>query len=332
MTPQKSTRPWLSLIVASCLSACWPLQASVSNAAKTKASDKLLSVTIPYLSSDHLGHSSYQLELLKLALEASKQPGETIQVQQASHPQTQAREIAELRKGQQLDLLWTMTSRERESALRVIRIPLLKGLLGQRIFLIHRDRIKDFSHIQSLQQLQQLAAGQVSHWPDTEILLHNGLDVTTSANFSQLFNMLENGRFDYFPRGATEAWHELQAHADKPLMIEPNLLLSYTAPMYFFVSPNNPQLAQRVETGLESMLADGSFDQHFYNHPSIRFALKNINLKQRRTFKLINPLLPAKTPVDVKRYWLDLDTLNRHTHRALSHKSSASNVGLDTKP
>ncbi len=291
------TRKWLTVIAISLL-------LSLGGAASTLAAS--IAVRIPQQPANSLGHNSYILELLELALEASKQESEIIDIRQNDHDLTQARQIAELRRGEKLDLIWTMSSINREAVIRPIRIPLLKGILGQRVFLVHEDRVAEFQSITHLQQLKDFTAGQGSHWPDTPILRHNGLSVITTTHYSLLFDMLAGGRFDYFPRGANEAWQEIDAHQKKPLVVEPTLMLSYIAPMYFFVSPDNESLAARIETGLEKMYDDGSFDRHFFQHPSISTMLKNIHIDERHIFRLDNPLLPKKTPVDIERYWLPL--------------------------
>lgn len=272
-----------------------------------QASDpKKIVVTTPFQPDTSLGHNSYILNLLKLALERSKKADEVIELRQSQTHLTQARQIAELQRNGELDLLWTMTSIQREAVIRPVRIPILKGLLGQRVFLIRKDRAKDFSGITTLPELADLMAGQGSHWPDTPILRHNGLSVVTTTNYQLLFDMLAGGRFDYFPRGANEAWQELAAHPKKPLQVEPSILLSYIAPMYFFVHPDNQDLAERLQAGMTAMYQDGSFDRHFYEHPSIAKMIKGIDMRNRRVFELHNPLLPEETPVDIEHYWLKL--------------------------
>ncbi len=288
----------------------------LSLAAASSALAATVVVRIPLQPANSLGHNSYILELLELALETSKQDLETIEIRQHNHDITQARQIAELRRGQELDLIWTMSSINREAVIRPIRIPLLKGILGQRVFLVRKDRAEDFQSITHLQQLKRFTAGQGSHWPDTPILRHNGLSVVTTTHYSLLFDMLAGGRFDYFPRGANEAWQEIKVHQKKSLIVEPTLMLSYIAPMYFFVSPNNEKLAARIETGLEKMYDDGSFDRHFFQHPSISTMLKNVNIDERHVFALDNPLLPKKTPIDIERYWLALSKKSLRVQQA----------------
>ncbi|AFU97594.1 substrate-binding periplasmic protein [Simiduia agarivorans] len=281
-----------------------PCLAMATTAASDSPPQVTLEVNIPRGEISNSGHLSYVIALLQLALEKSKQPHERIELVPIEEDLTQARLIAELIRSPDLDVIWTMTSREREALIRPIRIPILKGLLGQRVFLIRADRQAEFSRIKTIAQLAQLRAGQGSHWPDTEILRANGLNVHTSPHYELLFTMLKGGRFDYFPRGINEAWPELAAHPDEGLAIESELLLQYPAPMYFFVKHEDSALAQRIEKGLNMIIDSGEMDTLFLNHPSIKPVLESAALTNRRVFMLNNPTLPEQTPLHDRRLWI----------------------------
>lgn len=290
--------PFIVLLLFSSLTLA---ETTTTNGTDTQST---LVVHIPRGEISNGGHLSYVISLLQLALEKSKQPNETIKLVPITEDLTQARLIAELIRSPDLDVIWTMTSREREALIRPIRIPILKGLLGQRVFLIRQDRQADFSRIKTIAQLAALRAGQGSHWPDTEILRANGLNVHTSPHYELLFTMLKGGRFDYFPRGINEAWPELLAHPDEGMAVESDLLLQYPAPMYFFVKHGDTALAQRIETGLQQLIENGEMDQLFLNHPSIKPVLESAELANRRVFMLRNPTLPDATPLNDPRLWI----------------------------
>lgn len=244
----------------------------------------------------------YMVKLLQLALNRSRKNDESFYITPEAKSSTQGRLIANIKRGA-LDVIWTMTSLDREASMLPIRIPLLKGLLGQRVFLIKAEQQVQFDSIRTLQDLQQLTAGQGSHWPDTDILRQNGLRVVTSANYELLFTMLKGDRFDYFPRGLNEAWEELEVRNNEGIAVEKNLLLSYVAPKYFFVQKRNFALAKRITDGLEAMVKDGSFDNYFNNHPITVNLLQKADLKHRRIFFLENKALPPLTPIHDRRYW-----------------------------
>ena len=59
---------------------------------------------------------------------------------------------------------------EAERALNVVRIPINRGLIGYRVFIIQKDRQADFDRVRSLADLKALTGGQGLGWIDTEIM------------------------------------------------------------------------------------------------------------------------------------------------------------------
>ena len=247
--------------------------------------------------------NAYFISLLKLALDKTVDDYGRYVLEPSSEPMNQGRGISLLSAGEQIDVIWSMTSRAREQQLIPVRIPLLKGLMGYRIFIIRAEDEVWFSKIKTLDQLRELRIGQGHDWPDVDILRANGLRVETTTEYEKLFQMLQAGRFDFFPRALNEPWEEVQAHKELNLEVEKGLLLYYPTANYFFVNKNNSALAGRIESGLERAIADGSFDALFNSHPINAYALDHAHLGQRRMLKLINPLLPAETPLGRKELW-----------------------------
>lgn len=244
----------------------------------------------------------YPIKLLTLALQQS---GKDYQLQSSEKSLLQLRSLKSMELGRNIDVVWTETSAEREKRLRPIRIPIDKGGLGWRIFLIRSTDIDRFAAINSVQELQALRAGQVHDWPDVDVLWVNGLKVVTSSSYIGLFKMLAAGRIDYFPRSVGEVWLEQKFHAEKALAVDQNILLVYPTALYFFVNKDNHELAQDIEQGLETLIASGEFDRLFTLHYG-EF-LKRANVSERKVFKLVNPVLPDTMPLDRKELWLSLE-------------------------
>lgn len=249
----------------------------------------------------------YFATLLTLALEASKAENEVIDIVFSERDYSQARWINLLQNDKRDLVIWTMTDKKREQQLRPIRIPLFKGLFGYRVLLIRKGEQARFDGVNQLGDLAKLLAGQGTHWPDTGIMLHNGLRVTTSETTESLFRMLSAGRFDYFPRGISEAWFELKQRNETDLVVEQNLLLYYPTAVYYFVNKENEALAKRIESGLETMIDNGQFDQFFYHHPRTSSGLEKLH--GRKILQLENPDLPDTLPVGNPRYWIDLSSM-----------------------
>ncbi|MBQ1783557.1 MAG: diguanylate cyclase [Gammaproteobacteria bacterium] len=216
----------------------------------------------------------------------------------------QGRLVEELKSGA-ISVMWAGTQPQYEEELRPIHFPVLKGLLGYRIFIIRAGDQHRFSQVNTFDQLKRLTAGQGAFWADTEILRSAGIPVITSVKYPGLFHMLDGGRFDYFPRGAHEPWSELVNNRTLPLEVEKELCVYYPLPMYFFVARNNEALAKRIEDGLEQALTDGSFDRYFFANPTIQDVLSKANLQQRRQFRITNPSLSPQTPLDRSELWFD---------------------------
>lgn len=257
---------------------------------------------------DNSEPQNYYLDLLRLALEESKAPDEEIVFRHARWPYSQARWVYLLQHDTGNQVIWTMTSKHRESLLLPVRIPLFRGLFGKRVFIIRKKDQERFDKVNTLEDLGQLVAGQGMHWPDVDVLQANNLRVTTANRSGSLIKMLKAQRFDYYPRAVTEAWHELSNLDDDELVVERGLMLEYPTAVYFFVSPKNKALAERIETGLARLIKDGRFDTFFNEHPRVKQGLAELNAGPRRLIQLKNPGLPDIWPPPGARYWLEKDS------------------------
>jgi len=249
--------------------------------------------------------NEYFVKLLTLALEKTTSKNNFISLKPVASMQ-QGRALHQLAQGKNVDIVWTVTSIEREEQLLPIRVPLLKGLLGHRVLIIRADDEEKFSQVNSLTDLLHYTAGQGHDWPDTQILQANKVEVTTASTYNGLFGMLLAGRFDFFPRGINEAWQEVDLQENPRLIVEKSLLLYYPSPIYFFVNNNSKAMANRIEKGLQLAIADGSFDQLFYSHSAHQKMFALSQLKQRQVINLQNPLLPMLTPLSNEKLWYQI--------------------------
>jgi len=217
---------------------------------------------------------------------------------------TQGRYVDDVISGK-VDIMWAATDQDIENKLQPVRIPLLKGLLGHRIFLIHKGDQAKFDRVKTFADLQRIRLGQGTTWADTKILEANKLTVVKTNKYPSLLHMLDGGRFDAFPRGVQEPWSEVNSVQGLELEVEKRIMLVYKMPFYLFVSKDNKALAHDLEAGLTRAIEDGSFNDVFFNDPSVKDVLAKANMKNRRIFKLDNPTLSKETPVDRKELWFD---------------------------
>jgi len=229
----------------------------------------------------------YYASLLKLALDKSD---EKLFAQPSPNASGIARAFTRLAQRDGVDVMWAPATQQLDREFLRIRVPLDKGLLGWRLFLVRSSDAQSFADIRTLEQLAARPAGQVAEWLDTDILGVNGLPVVKTMRYKDLFNMLVVRRFDYLPRGIAEIRAEAAAHARLGLQIEPRIALHYPMCAYFYVARQNTWLARHLETGLRRAQKDGSFERLFrqFNEASIQAA----GLKQRLVLELQNPFAP----------------------------------------
>jgi len=243
-------------------------------------------------------HHAYPLALLKMSV--SKTEGE-LRLEPSEIFMNQGRAIKQLEANRDIDILWTMTSEDREKELQAIRVPIYKGLIGWRVFLMNSSPKVDLSRPIPLTQLKKLAIIQGHDWPDTSILQHNLFNVHSGPSYEGLFKILQYGRADLFPRSIIEVWDELKIHESSKLQLEQHTLINYPTASYFFVSKLNTQLAKKIGAGLQMALDDGSFDTLFQRHFSEK--IQQAKLGSRKQYRLLNPLLPEATPIENSQLW-----------------------------
>ena len=253
---------------------CWLLMLGVTPGGATESEP----LRVRYLQQpEDAVRYTYQYRLIAELMARTEARFGPYQLQPYTGKMTSRRLNNEAIRGERINLMWSDAGHPNlDSQMIRIPFPLLKGLLGYRIFLIRKEDQPRFAAIRSLEELKQLRLGQGANWGDIKIYRHNGFDVTTGKDYQHLFHMLVSGRFDYFPRGVNEAPLEYAAQHERhpELTIEQTLLLVYRYPVFFYVSRNNPALAQAKLPG-------------------------------RRIFYLDNPFLPDDTPLDRPELWLN---------------------------
>lgn len=209
----------------------------------------------------------------------------------------QGRALLELEKADStlVDIANVATSKERESELTAIPIPIDGGLLGFRVCVVLRDSLSLFESVKTIDDLRArgIRVGQGFHWPDTDVLEANGIPVVTHARYEILFRMLRSHRFECFARGVSEVLYDLELENDPNLVIEPNLMLAYPMPSYFFVGPDDQKTAERIKLGMDRAILDGSFAR-FLNDYYGR-ALRDLKLERRTVLVLDNPFLTEES-------------------------------------
>lgn len=173
-----------------------------------------------------------------------------------------------------------------------IPFPILRNILGYRVFFIKAERQDEFRTIHDNAALESYSFGIALGWNDKIILEHAGLEVYEETNYETLYRALEEGYYDIFSRGVNEIIGEYETYKDQypDLHIEDSILLYYPLPRYFWFSKSERGLflKERVEVGLKRIAEDGTFYELFDSY----FAemLKELNLEKRTLIRLENPI------------------------------------------
>jgi hypothetical protein len=250
----------------------------------------------------------YDWAVLRMALQktaARYGAFELHQSSQAMSPQRVSQEL--LTPGGRINVFARATSPELEQQFLPVRLPIDRGLLGYRMFLVRDEDLPRFAAVRKLDDLRTLRAGQGKDWIDVPLLRGAGLTVVEGTSYAGLFAMLNAGRFDWFSRGIDEAQREWQERRSTypGMAIEPTLLLQYPLPLYFFLrrDAEGKQLARRIAAGMEMMIKDGSLNALFQQYKGD--SIKAAGLSRRRVLHLKNPHLTPETPLSRGELWFN---------------------------
>lgn len=258
-----------------------------------------LTITYPRPIDDSDARAQYPIALLKLALDKT---GVNYELRPSDRILLTGKAMRQLRENREVNVVWSMTDSQREKELTPIRIPIAKGLIGLRVFVINENKKTKFDDVLSLTDMRKLIPIQGEEWPDTKILQANGFNVFTVPEFREAYDMIKQGKGDFFPRSVMEVDAELEVEGRRNnLYLEPSMALYYPTAMYYFVSSSNKTLANLIETGLNRAIEDGSFDALFES--TYAPILASLGVNERKIFTLENPLLPIETPLTNSALW-----------------------------
>lgn len=193
-------------------------------------------------------------------------------------------------------LFVTVAGNQKFKAHEIIMIskPIAKNLLGYRIPIIKKSNATIFGKIKETQQLQNQLHGIPVSWSDATIFRHNDFKVAEEGDFETIFERLDAGKFDYVTFGANEVISVFESRAAKfkSLQIDSNLLFFYPFPLVFYVNPTMPDLAKRIDVGMQNIIDSGElntiFNRYYANIVQI------LNLDKRTLIILENPLIPEE--------------------------------------
>jgi len=192
------------------------------------------------------------------------------------------------------DLFVTVAGNKKLENEEKIVIPeaIMQGILGYRILIIREAGSAKFANIKSEEELQQLRVGIPDTWPDASAFRQSGYNVVERGTYDDMFERLHNNEFDFTALGANEIEGVFADRADevRGLIMVDHLLIYYPFPLAFYVNPDKPVLAERIQIGMDKLDENGVLEEIFlkYNEELI----DRLNLRERTVFKIKNPILP----------------------------------------
>ena len=272
-------------------------------------------LAIPHQVDTTYGIHNYIVQVLTRALEVTQDEYGTFELVREQEAAVQSRQILNLEKGVS-DIIWMISAKDREQQSLAIPIPVIGGLYGYRVLLV-RERDKRFLLTKKLPELRQLLYAQGPDWPDTRILINNAFNVE-EVPYKAGFRMLQRGFVDAYPRAVHEALFELTQPIADGLTIEPYTMLEYPNPLFFYVASWNTELAERLESGLKTMVRTGELQSLLESQAFYQIAYDV--LAGRTVYELYNPMLSDTARQAVEEY-LDIDEVLEYVSDSTAKKA-----------
>ena len=244
----------------------------------------------------------YEREVLEAALEATKDEyGNWVIVEHTQDYHGDRESLTFREYGH--DLFATIAGNRKMADERkiVVYTPIQNGLLGYRSLIIREeDRVK-FSAIHCEEELKKLQVGIPDSWSDAEFFRCNGFNVVERGTYDDIFQRLHNREFDFTALGINEIHSVFLEKAEevKGLAMVDHIMIYYPLPLLFYVNPDAPELAERIDKGMKIISENKTMDNIFISHN--KDILDSLNLSGRKLIRLENPILP-KEMADFENY------------------------------
>lgn len=153
-----------------------------------------------------------------------------------------------------------------QGKLRVIPIPLDRGLLGYRINLLLQSQREKLARVRTVSDLARFTLGQNEGWMDIEIYRAAGIPTKEIKRWSngEFAEQMEAGFLDLFPLGLEETLNYFLPHFQRrypQLTIDPYVLVHYPWFRFVWVSPqaDATPLFEALQYGFDAIASNGSF-------------------------------------------------------------------------
>jgi hypothetical protein len=240
----------------------------------------------------------YRVDLMTAALAAEGFKATIIGCTEVDVKAADQRLAMEVRDNEGCDAIAPSAGGENTKGLAVVPVPIYLGSGGIRVLLMTPARLQRAPKPIDLPALRKMAIGSGSTWVDTRIMEFNGIQVERSPVYAQLFVMLKIGRFDAMSRSVFEVDSELKGEAaGGAIVLEPSTVIQYGqfgTDLFFYVSPTNKALRERLTRGLKQMYCSGQMHRLLKTHSSTRDMWELVKPDKHSLVTLKTPdLVPA---------------------------------------
>lgn len=202
-----------------------------------------------------------------------------------------------LLKRKEIDIAWAGASKANTQQFNALNFPIMKGMIGYRLFLVKQNNQDILKNVFNLEDLKSFTFGQGSTWVEIDMFQQAGLQVVPSESYSALFSMLNNGRFELFPRSILEISNELETFSQYNLEVANHIALYYDFALLFYVNKDNITLYRYLNERLKDPVLKQRIDQLFEQY--YQDSLDRYHYEQRRVIKIANPLMPMALDFDI---------------------------------
>lgn len=218
----------------------------------------------------HLAHAR---ALVRAALDAAGMPARFADAPGGN----ETRNVHQISSGQtDIDMMPATPTRlrlVREGRLRMVPVPLDRGLLGWRVNLLLQSQRDKLAGVRTAAGLARFTMGQNVGWMDVEIYRAAGIPTKEIKHWSEgeFAEQMEAGFLDLFPLGLEETLNYFLPHFRKrypQLTVDPHILVRY--PWFRFVwvapGPRTDALYAALHKGFGQIAADGTFLRVWSQH------------------------------------------------------------------
>lgn len=236
----------------------------------------------------------YKNELVKLALEITKEKYGDYEIVSNNQVMNITRAFRELETGENLTLTFAHNRQEFEEKAIPIPINIRSGVDSYRLLVVKKGEESKFAEVKSVEDLKAFRVGLNPHWTTFNIMKRHGFEIVDTPYYSSMLNMLENNRYDFIPRALNEVYDEIEAYEpiDDGLVVLPDIVLYIPSMSYMFVSREKPRLYERLNTGLHALQVNGELAK--LSNKYFKGFINKAEIQNRRIITISRSGIPYK--------------------------------------